>query len=680
MTSSDIAFFSYLGGSICFLGLSLFSFFQSVRQNLHISFAIAASASSIWSLAIALHYDTFNFSFKQLILLDIVRYGSWISATLFTLKYQSGKTLPNKIIWYLQGSWIAGALIISALPSQSPLLFNKSNSYIWLNLILSICSLIAIEQLYRNCNKSRYLKLFCLIFGGLFSYDIFLFSYSLSYNLINQQLWQARGIINGMGALIITIGIFLFKTSKVKSQLSISRPAAFYTTSMTFSGIFLAIMAIGSYYIQRLGGSWSGIIATSTIFVGLLITATLFLSESVRSSLNVWINKHFFRHKYDYRVEWIKLIRSLSQPSENDNFQTLAIKTLASTFKSPAGGLWLKEGKFFTLQASHGLALPDPPRESIDSDFAKAINKHEWVFSPLMSEHKKNHGLNHLLPKWIMSIPNLWLVTPLFVERELLGFAILTKPNANSEITWEDLDLLKAAGRQIASYLDRHRAADLLAQSRQFDAFNKLSAFIMHDLKNLIAQQALVVENAAKHKDNPAFIEDAINTIDNSVVRMNNLLQKLQHEEHSEFRTIELNLLLIEIVNKSQQLDPRPTLHRYPEEINVTADPEHLLMVLTHIVKNAQEATSREGFVDITLEKEEHNAIIQIEDNGSGMTDHFIKNELFKPFSTTKSGKGMGIGVYQTKEYLESLGGSITVDSHPNQGTQFRITIPTVKA
>ena len=94
---------------------------------------------------------------------------------------------------------------------------------------------------------------------------------------------------------------------------------------------------------------------------------------------------------------------------------------------------------------------------------------------------------------------------------------VLTSPEIDDSLTWEDLDLLKTVSRQIASYLDRHEAAEMLAESRQFEAFNKLTAFIMHDLKNLIAQQALVVENAAKHRENPAFFEDAIRTIDNSV-------------------------------------------------------------------------------------------------------------------------------------------------------------------
>ena len=237
--------------------------------------------------------------------------------------------------------------------------------------------------------------------------------------------------------------------------------------------------------------------------------------------------------------------------------------------------------------------------------------------------------------------------------------------------------MAKTVGRQLASYLDRHEAAEMLAESRQFEAFNKLTAFIMHDLKNLIAQQALVVENAAKHRDNPAFFEDAIRTIDNSVARMSNLLKKLQQNEPSELRSLELHRVLMESVKKCKEQRPVPSLRLEDTDLRVNADHDRLAMTLAHIIRNAQEATKPQGFVDITLRKESGNAIITVEDNGAGMNADFIKNQLFRPFVTTKSGKGMGIGAYQTKEFIASLGGNVAVDSVVGEGTTFTIVLPT---
>jgi putative PEP-CTERM system histidine kinase len=295
---------------------------------------------------------------------------------------------------------------------------------------------------------------------------------------------------------------------------------------------------------------------------------------------------------------------------------------------------------------------------------------------PSASENDELSNYNDTLPSWVKQIQKLWLIMPLKIEQRLYGFILLASPGHVERLSWEDLDLLKTVGRQVASYLSRHEAAELLAQSKQFEAYNKLTAFIMHDLKNLIAQQALVVENANKHKENPAFIEDAINTIDNSVKRMSNLLKKLQQKQPSSSITFDIKKILIEAVKKCQSKNPRPSLRLNDGSMMVTTDQDHLEMIFTHIIKNAQEATDPGGFVDVTLYEKNDNAVIEVEDNGEGMDADFIKNRLFRPFDTTKSGKGMGIGVYQTREFIRSLGGDVSVHSTPKVGTVFKITIP----
>ncbi|WP_339668584.1 XrtA/PEP-CTERM system histidine kinase PrsK [Dasania marina] len=681
MDANQITYFSYMGGGVLFALFTLTLTWLWQRKATHFTFVTAALVSTVWLLLIATHYNHSALSLGDMLIIEICRYAAWITAILAALKFATGQELPKKFFYAIHSLWAVALTFILLLNLFSASTLNDSSIFIWVNLLLSIVCLISVEQLYKNGNSLRIIKLYSLVLGSIFAYDIFLFAYSLIFNVIDVQLWQARGAINGCSALLMTIGALTLSTPSATTRIAISRPAAFYSTSMTVSGAFLAIMATGGYYLQLYGGTWSNVLSTLIIFFAIICTVTLFISQTLRSRLNVWINKHFFRHKYDYRVEWLKLINALSRPSDNQDFQLIAVQTLASIFKSPKGGLWRQQDKTFTLAASYQLELPSPPpSEPVDSEFCHALKEHEWVFSPRSPDQGKISELNALLPEWIAAIPDLWLVVPLLTEKDLLGFIILTEPEIDTDITWEDLDLLKTVGRQVASYLDRHQAAELLAESRQFDAFNKLSAFVMHDLKNLIAQQALVVENAAKHKDNPAFIEDAINTIDNSVTRMHTLLRKLQQDEPSEYRTVDLDAILVDVIKKCQPQKPMPSIHRECAGLKVSADPDSLLMTLVHIVKNAQDATSHTGFIDVTLVAEENFAIITVEDNGSGMSQDFINNYFFKPFATTKSGKGMGIGVYQTKTYIESIGGTVAVESTEGSGTRFTVRIPTVKA
>jgi putative PEP-CTERM system histidine kinase len=231
-------------------------------------------------------------------------------------------------------------------------------------------------------------------------------------------------------------------------------------------------------------------------------------------------------------------------------------------------------------------------------------------------------------------------------------------------------------GKQVADYLYRHEQAERLTQSRQFDTFNKLTTFIMHDLKNLIAQQALVVANASKHKDNPVFIDDAIKTIDNSVSRMNHLLKKLQRNQPEEIVDTSMRQLIVNACQHCSNNLPVPTLTLPESDLTVRADIDRLTMSITHLIKNAQEATAADGHVIITVTTDGKTACIEIEDNGSGMDEKFIRERLFKPFETTKRGKGMGVGAYQAREYITSLKGTFAVTSTPGAGTKFVLTLP----
>ena len=678
MQENHIAYISYSAGSVAFALLTV-AFVYSWRIKLtHYSLIIASTITALWNLAIAANYQYVSLEREYLLMLETLRYGAWIAALLASLQHTLGQKLEAKLRYSINGLWLISLFLIIGLIAAHHPLIQDSNLLIWNSLILSIAGLVTVEQLYRNTSQQRLMKLISVAIGALFAYDIYLFSYSLIFNQIDVGLWQSRGAVNGLAALALCLGSLALTSQKSeRSVLSVSRPVAFYTTSMSVAGSFLALIAVGGYYVQLYGGRWGSVVQVAILFGALFTTVILFVSSTIRSRINVWISKHFFRHKYDYRAEWLGLISSLTQSTAQDNFHERAINMVASIFKSEGGALWLESQRAYRPVQTHNMENISPEMtEELNTPFCQLMIEKEWVFSPHGTGKASMGTANSQLPPWIYDIPDLWLVLPLLTETRLLGFIALKEPKHDTSLTWEDLDLLKTVGRQVASYLDRHEAAEQLARSKQFDAFNKLTAFIMHDLKNLIAQQGLVVENAARHKENPAFVEDAIKTIDNSVGRMSNLLRKLQQQEASEVKSLELHKVLMEAAKKCQDHKPSASLRLESKDIKVVADQDLLIMVLANIIKNGQEATQNSGFVDVTLRQEGKNAIITIEDNGSGMEEDFIRHRLFKPFDTTKSGKGMGIGVYQTQEFIVDMGGNINVESTPGEGSTFTISIP----
>ena len=684
MLLENVTFTSYLGGALLLGAFSLISCFLLIRHHITFSLTVASFVAMGWAGILA--WDSFNptLTVQQLILCETMRFGGWIFGVIQQLKYTNqNKRIQKGPFLLIQLLWITASIVfVIVLPS---IIDNKNQAYqlyVWSCMLLSILCIVAVEQLFRNSPHNRINKVYSLGLAAFLLYDLYLFSYALLFGKLDAEIWRARGAVNGSAALFLSFGLLAVssQSSPKQNQVAISRPLAFYTTGLTTAGFFLALMAAGGYYIKMYGGNWGTVIQVTLIFSALVSIAVVFLSDAARANLSVFIDKHFFVHKYDYRSQWLSLIHHLtSTPEIDEDPHQKALRAITDVVKCKGGMLWMDNqfGRFIPI-ATLNMNYPTKEfEEDSDSEFCNILREQEWVFSPSASKDHELSNFNEALPGWSHEIQDLWLIIPMLVDNNLIGFVLLSSPPTEFELTWEDLDLFKTVGREVASYISRNEAAELLAQSKQFDAFNKLSAFVMHDLKNLIAQQALVVENAAKHKENPAFIDDMISTIDNSVQRMSNLLKKLQQTQPTSGRPLELKNIIINSVKKCQDRMPPPTLRIMEDSLKVVADEDNLEMIVTHIIKNAQEATPADGYVDVTLRSEDNNqAIIEVEDNGCGMDSDFLKNRLFRPFDTTKSGKGMGIGVYQTREFIRNLGGDVLVKSEAGIGTTFTIRIP----
>jgi putative PEP-CTERM system histidine kinase len=201
---------------------------------------------------------------------------------------------------------------------------------------------------------------------------------------------------------------------------------------------------------------------------------------------------------------------------------------------------------------------------------------------------------------------------------------------------------------------------------------------VVHDLKNLIAQLSLVVSNAARHKHNPLFMQDAIHTVENSVSKMNRLLAHLRAGGHqaSQPAPVDLKQLLSEVVSSKSVNLPVPVLDCDLSGAVVMADHDQFSAVIGHVVQNAYDATPETGSITVRGRKDGNIATIEIEDTGCGMDESFLRERLFRPFDSTKNGSGMGIGAYEAREYVRALGGEVQVVSTPGKGTTFRIRLP----
>jgi putative PEP-CTERM system histidine kinase len=679
---SDIGAVSYAIGGGAFLVLSVL-LAVNWRGHLEGGFVLLAAASSAaWCFLIAYQVSmgagalSPTVLFEVTVLLEVLRGGAWLSLLVALLRdYRHMQPASRSRLYAIHGLGILALSLGVAAALEFRLGFP-----VWtiVSLAIALAGLILLEQLYRNATpEGRWAIKFLVIgIGGIFAYDLVLYSQALLFRGIDVHLWNARGAANALAVPLIAVAAARNPDWAVK--VFVSRQVVFYTTALIGAGIYLLAIAAGGYYVRFYGGNWGAFAQAVLLAGGAMTLMVLLLSVKVRARVRVFLVKHFFKSKYDYRREWLRLTLTLAAPDDAAPLKERALQGLAQLVESPGGSLWLgHERGDYRPAAQRRMEIPSGAREPADSALVRFLQERGWVIDLEEWRAEPSRYENLELPTWLCSQNRAWLVVPLLLQHRLLGFAVLLKPGVVSRLNWEDTDLLKTAGRQVASTLAQERAAEALAQAQQFDAYHRLTAFIMHDFKNLIAQQSLVLTNATRHKDNPAFVEDVIRTVENCVTRMNQLLEQLRRgEAPSRPRRVGLGDTLREVVARYASTQPEPVLQLPDTALDVLADPQGLATILGHVVRNAQEATARDGHVQVRLHRDGTDAIVEIEDDGAGMDPAFVAERLFRPFDTTKGTKGMGIGAFQVREFVHAAGGEVDVVSAPGAGTLFRIILP----
>ncbi|MFM8900109.1 MAG: XrtA/PEP-CTERM system histidine kinase PrsK, partial [Burkholderiales bacterium] len=256
------------------------------------------------------------------------------------------------------------------------------------------------------------------------------------------------------------------------------------------------------------------------------------------------------------------------------------------------------------------------------------------------------------------------------------GFVVLCKARTQVEVNWEVRDLLKTASRQAASFLAQMHATEALLEVRKFDAFNRMSAFVVHDLKNIVTQLSLMMKNAKRLADNPEFQQDMLMTVESSLEKMRQLMLQLREGAKPPGGATGVNL--VDIVNRLAQVAQSRGRHlelQVQDAVVARGHDERVERVLGHVVQNAFDATPPSGRVWLTLGRSVGSAQVVVGDTGAGMSEEFMANQLFKPFNTTKQ-TGMGIGAYESFQYIQELGGRIEVKSEVSRGTVVTILLP----
>ena len=640
--------------------------------------AMACAISVVWGLILAGQASVGVHTSWVGLMVEAVRYGAWFvllrslapSPAWFKRAYLG---LVVALVVYAVIGWIGEYAGDRPLPLAGML-----ETF---GLILTFGGLVATEQTMRNAlaENSTHVRLCAIGVGGQLTFDLFLFSQAQLLGAVDPGAWQLRGAVAAL--LLAPFAFGVLRMPATQPRVFVSRHVVFYTSAFVAVGAYLCLMALGGYYVREQGGDWGNALQVIFLCGAVAILALLLLSESPLRRLRVFISTHFYRNKYDYRIEWLRFVQTLSAADESGLHRT-AVRAVAQIFGSPGGLLMVREEGTdrYTLRATWPESYEGQIECGAISDrdsLPRFLRERQWVID--LREYHNEPALygNLEMPRWL-DTPGSWrVITPLLVGSALHGFLVLRSPPEPFSMNFEDRDLLKTVGRNVAVQLAQHSADERLSQSRQFDAYNRFAAFVMHDLKNSVAQLQLLVANAARHRNNPVFFEDAIGTIQNTSERMTRLIEQLQSRDmQGTARQLDVTAVARAAVARSAAREPQVSLRAEERELAVNADPERLGAVIDHVIRNAQEATPRGAAIALELAAVGDQAHIHVIDEGAGMDTDFVSQRLFRPFDSTKGSKGMGIGAYQVREYARSLGGDVEVQSTPGKGTDFCIKLP----
>lgn len=677
-----ISFLAYgLAAIICGLAALVVMRFGAKTRSDRIAAVAALLLSGIWCATSA----ALGPGRLPVALLEITRNLAWI-IVLYRLFANDGRDESLRIVQpvvfalaLVEGLQLILIGLTLSSAKDAPLVMEISTLF---RVLVAVGALVLVHNLYGGAAAtSRKLLAWNTAAMALFwLFELNLYTVGYLSGSTPSQLNAFRAIAMAIAAIMFAFG-YVQRSSELAFRPS--RAVTFSTLSIVLASFYF----LGMIALSRGAASASGDLARVTQVGILLLAAGLALlwipSPRLRKTLRVFTLKHLFKHRYDYRNEWIRFTHTMGAGGiDGATLPQRAIRALADITESTAGLL-------LTVEEEGGLTLSERwcwptlevPPMAMPPGLARILERETLILDlDEVRDGIDHHGEAALVPEWLIAEPHAWAAVPLLHDERLVGVVVLARPQVPRRLDWEDFDLLAISGQQVASYLAERASQKALEEAARFDEFNRRMAFVMHDIKNLSSQMGLLARNAERHAENPEFRKDMVKTLRNSTDKLDALVTRLGRYGTSRSE----NLQSVNLLRLAQQLRERfnPT-HRielaYRGVCKVLADEEGLEQAVAHLIQNAIDASPRNRPVTIDIRNDGIRGEISISDTGTGMSAQFVRNELFRPFQSTKE-DGFGIGACEARELVGAMGGRLDVQSREGLGSRFSISLPLAEA
>lgn len=627
-------------------------------------FAFAALTQALWSASVALLPAGHGLSS----LLTTCSAAAW-SIFFASMFPHRGRGLP------LFGMIGSGLLVVAKLALGFVLVLPLADGIrlaLTIDLLAIILALSLSVGVFHAAGESKRwaLKFICFPLTAAFGYALFLLSQALAWGIPASAYFNLGAVL--WAAAVPLIGIGIQRRGFWRGEVVVSRQAALYSISLIGIGAYLVTVSVLAILLDPGAERTAVPVQEGLLIAALMLIGFLLSSGSARARVKAFVGRHVYARRYDYAEEWRKFMHTLSEEGEASPLETRIIRACADLLEVPGGALWTVEGGRLQPTATWHYRIPSARPGAIDPELFRDV-KDDWACLSGKRLRASPFGAD----------PAAWLAIPLPHGADMIGVIILRHPRVPHEIDQQDEDLLMLIARQCSSFLAENKAAQSLEENKQFARFNRQYAFVAHDIKNIVSQLSVMVRNFDRHFDKPEFRDDIQSTINHSVTRLQHLLGRLARFEAGDM-TPELpqTFCLHDAVSRALR-DRGPaadqTIRFHAEEparaAMIRASEERFDVVFGHLLANACEANGPDGSVQVHLELTGRHAILDITDEGPGMSFEFVRDSLFQPFRTTKA-TGYGVGAFQCREFAREQGGDLEVISSPGSGTTMRLRLP----
>ncbi len=698
------SYISFAAAVLCG-GMAVFVLFWGKRSLPRWAFAVGMSA-------LALEQAAAGMSAQAVLPMELLHWerlrlfvaaflpGSWL---LFSLCFARGnyKEFVAKWKWVILGAF-AFPLPLVTLFSDSffkgtPGLDQSSGWTIALGwsgyvfyLFLLVCLvliLMNLEMTLKNSTGSKRwrIKLMVLGLGGLFAVQIYTSTQIVLFSSVN----VAMNSINSYAILVAALLIILssIRSGLLNVEIYLSQEMLYNSITGLVAGVYLLAVGVLAKAASYFGGSQFLSIGTFLVFLLLLGLTIILLSDDVRQRSKQLINRHFKRPRHDYRKAWEMFTQQTTSLVTIKDLCEAVSKMVSKTFGVPAVTLWqLDENQERIVLGGSTVFSSDKARElelggNGSSDLLRAMRTQQCPVDLDQPTTDWDRRLKQVNADYLREA-RIRYCAPLVAGQQMLGLLTLSERLTKDPFSTEDFDLLKVISGQTAASLLNIKLSEHLIQAKKMEAFQALSAFFVHDLKNLASTLSLTMQNLPAHFDDPDFRKDAMSTISKSVSKINDMcsnLSLLSKKPELQKTKSDLNELItstLASLNGSFRGSLIQETHPLSE---LYMDPDQIQKVFVNLILNANEAVGDGGEIRVSTEQRKGWAVFAVSDNGCGMSRDFIDRRLFQPFQTTKK-EGLGIGLFQSKAIVEVHQGRIEVESEDGKGTTFRVLLPTESA